>query len=77
MMASMLVSEQAFWAASDGGGVAAYKRILRQTLMQDLASSMRKRRIIEALTAVTQVKASASSGHRRTLKDRPVCLAPW
>jgi hypothetical protein len=41
--------------------VAAPKRILRKTLVQDFASLMRKRRAIEALTAATQVKASTSS----------------
>lgn len=39
---------------SDSGGVAAYRRILRQTLVQDLASSLRTRRTIEEPTAARQ-----------------------
>lgn len=62
VMASMQVSAQTLWVASDGLGDAGHERILRQTLAQDFASSMRKRRTIEEPTAATQVKASASSG---------------
>lgn len=60
--ASMQVIAQRLLVPPGGRVVGAHKRILRQTLVQDFASSMRNRRTIEEPTAAMQVKASASSG---------------
>jgi hypothetical protein len=62
IMASMQVGAQKSLFTSDDRGFAAHRRILRQTLVQDFASSIRKRRTIEEPTAARQVKARASSG---------------